>query len=63
MVAPARKVTKNSREMKLAIAYDGAKQTGRKRYELTNKVGCANFEKAQNFVKRKGGCHSPNIQY
>jgi hypothetical protein len=44
-----------SREMKVAIAYDGAKQTGKKRYELTNKVACASFESTQSFVKRKEG--------
>ena len=44
-----------SHEMKLAIAYDGARQTGKKRYELTNKVSCANFESIGEFVKRKEG--------
>lgn len=44
-----------SREMKLAIAYDGAKKTGKKRYELTNKVACANFEGAGKFQRRKEG--------
>jgi len=43
------------REMKLAIAYDGAKKTGKKRYELTNKVVCANFETAGKFQRRKEG--------
>lgn len=43
------------REMKLAIAYDGAKKTGEKRYELTNKVACANFETTGKFQKRKEG--------
>lgn len=42
-------------EMKVAIAYDGAKKTGKKRYELTNKVACANFEAAGKFQKRKEG--------
>lgn len=51
----SRKQYGSSREMKLAIAYDGAKKTGTKRYELTNKVACANFEAAQSFVKRKEG--------
>jgi hypothetical protein len=41
--------------MKLAIAYDGAKKTGKKRYELTNKVACANFETAGKFQRRKEG--------
>jgi hypothetical protein len=44
-----------SKEMKLAIAYDGAKKTGKKRYELTNKVACANFESADKFQRRKEG--------
>ena len=44
-----------SREMKLAIAYDGAKKVGKKRYELTNKVACANFEAAEKFQRRKEG--------
>ena len=43
------------REMKLAIAYDGAKKISNKRYELTNKVACANFEAAGKFRKRKEG--------
>ncbi len=43
------------REMKVAIAYDGAKKTGKKRYELTNKVAYANFEAAGKFQKRKEG--------
>ncbi len=44
-----------SKEMKLAIAYDGAEKNGKKRYRLTNKVACANFENAESFVKRKEG--------
>lgn len=44
-----------SHEMKLAIAYDGAKKKGKKHYELTNKVACANFEPAGTFAKRKEG--------
>ena len=51
----SRKVHGKTREMKMCIAYDGAKQTGQKRYELTNKVACANFEVAGKFVKRKDG--------
>jgi len=43
------------KEMKLAIAYDGAKKEGKKHYELTNKVACANFEGAEAFHKRKEG--------
>lgn len=43
-----------SKEMKLAIAYDGAEKNG-KRYKLTNKVACANFESAERFIRRKEG--------
>ncbi len=49
----SRKEHGKSKEMKLAIAYDGAKKTGKKRYELTNKVACANFEDVKKFVRRK----------
>ncbi len=42
-------------EMKLAIAYSGAKQTGKKRYELTGKVACACFENVREFIERKEG--------
>ena len=44
-----------NKEMKVAIAYDGYKKTGKKRYELTNKVACANFECIEKFVNRKEG--------
>ena len=44
-----------SKEMKLAIAYNGAEKKGKKRYELTNKVACANFESVGKFQKRKEG--------
>ncbi len=44
-----------SKEMKLAIAYDGAKETSENRYILENKVACANFETAGEFVRRKEG--------
>ena len=44
-----------SKEMKLAIAYDGAVKVGKKRWELTNKVACANFEGAARFQRRKEG--------
>ena len=44
-----------NKEMKVAIAYDGAVKKGKNRYELTNKVACANFEGVENFVKRKDG--------
>jgi hypothetical protein len=43
------------KDMKLVIAYDGAKKTGKNRYTLTNKVACANFEGVEEFVKRKDG--------
>jgi len=42
-------------EMKLAIAYDGARQVGKNRYELQNKVACANFENVAKFERRKEG--------
>jgi len=44
-----------SHEMKLAIAYDGAEKVGKKRFKLTNKVACANFETTTKFQKRKEG--------
>jgi len=44
-----------SKEMKVAIAYDGATKEGKKRYRLTGKVACANFEKSENFFRRKEG--------
>ena len=44
-----------NKEMKVAIAYDGAVKKGKNRYELTNKVACANFEGVEEFVKRKDG--------
>ena len=50
-----RKEHGESKEMKVAIAYDGAVKKGKQRYELTNKVACANFEGVDNFVKRKDG--------
>ena len=51
----SRKVHGKSREMKLCIAYDGWKRTGKKRYETTNKAACANFEISGKFAKRKEG--------
>ena len=42
-------------EMKVAIAYEGAKQTGKERFNLSGKVACANFESAAEFLKRKEG--------
>ena len=50
-----RKAHGESKEMKVAIAYDGAVKKGKDRYELTNKVACANFESVGKFVKRKDG--------
>jgi len=50
-----RKTYGRNKEMKVAIAYDGTKKTGKKRYELTNKVACANFEAVGKFQKRKEG--------
>ena len=44
-----------NKEMKVAIAYDGAKKIGKKRYRLTNKIATANFEGAKRFWKRKEG--------
>ena len=51
----ARKKYGSSKEMKLAIAYDGTIQTAKGRYNLSNKVACANFEGVNEFVKRKEG--------
>jgi len=51
----SRKDNGQSKEMKLAIAYDGAEKKGKGRYILTNKVACANFEGAEDFMKRKEG--------
>jgi len=50
-----RKKHGKSAEMKLAIAYTGAKKTGKKRYNLVGKVACANFEGIDNFFERKEG--------
>jgi len=44
-----------SKEMKLSIAYDGAEKKGKKRYCLSSKVACANFENADKFYYRKEG--------
>ena len=51
----SRKEHGERKEMKVAIAYDGAKQTGKKRYMLTNKVASAGFEGVDDFVSRKEG--------
>ncbi|MDR0491433.1 MAG: UPF0236 family protein [Oscillospiraceae bacterium] len=50
-----RKDNGERKEMKLAIAYDGAEKRGKKRYILTNKVACANFEEVEAFAKRNEG--------
>jgi len=44
-----------SKEMKMMVAYDGAKKMGKKRYELQNKVAYCGFEKADKFFERKEG--------
>ncbi len=51
----ARKKYGSSKEMKLAIAYDGATETAKGRYNLSNKVACASFEGVNEFVARKEG--------
>jgi hypothetical protein len=51
----SRKIHGSSKEMKVAIAYDGAEKTGKKRYRLTNKIATANFERAKRFRLRKEG--------
>jgi len=51
----SRKEHGKAKEMKVAIAYDGAEKVGQKRYRLTNKVAAANFESANKFVRRKEG--------
>lgn len=50
-----RKKIGKSTEMKIAIAYTGAKKTGKKRYNLVGKVACANFEGIDKFFSRKEG--------
>jgi hypothetical protein len=44
-----------SAEMKIAIAYTGAKKTGKYRYNLVEKVACAHFEGVNSFYDRKEG--------
>jgi len=51
----SRKKHGKNKEMKVAIAYDGAEKVGKNRYKLTNKVSAANFESAVDFIKRKEG--------
>ena len=50
-----RKKQGKSAEMKIAIAYTGAKKTGKKRYNLTDRVACAGFESIDSFYDRKEG--------
>ncbi len=50
-----RKKYGSSKEMKLAIAYDGATETAKGRYNLSNKAACASFEGVNEFVARKEG--------
>ena len=45
----------SSKEMKLAIAYDGWEKKGKDRHETTNKVATASFESAEQFRERKEG--------
>ena len=40
-------------EMKVAVAYEGWKRTGKDRYELVNKVACAGFEDISEFYRIK----------
>jgi hypothetical protein len=51
----SRKKHGKSREMKLSIAYDGAREIYPKRYQLTNKIACAGFLSVDEFVRRKEG--------
>jgi hypothetical protein len=50
-----KKNNNNKKEMKIAIAYKGAKQTEAKRYNLVGKVACCNFEESNKFYARKEG--------
>jgi hypothetical protein len=40
-------------EMKVAVAYEGWKRTGKDRYELVNKLACAGFEDISEFYRIK----------
>lgn len=40
-------------EMKVAVAYEGWKETSNNRFELVNKIACAGFEEASTFYKKK----------
>ena len=55
-----RKKLGKSAEMKIAIAYTGAKKSGKERYNLVGKVACAHFEGINNFYKRKEGVIAEN---
>jgi hypothetical protein len=55
-----RKKLGKSAEMKIAIAYTGAKKTGKKRYNLVGKVACANFDGISKFYDRKEGVIAEN---
>jgi hypothetical protein len=55
MQGRSRKKHGKSKELKVAIAYDGAEKCGKKRYRLTNKVATANFEGSEGFFRRKEG--------
>jgi len=51
----SRKEHGKSREMKLAIAYGGAREVSPKRHELVGKVACAGFLPVDEFMGRKEG--------
>jgi len=51
----SRKEHGERKDMKVAIAYDGAEKKGKNRYILTNKVASASFEGIDAFAKRKEG--------
>ena len=55
-----RKAHGSSKEMKIAIAYTGAKKTGKDRYNLTGKTACADFEGINQFYARKEGVIADN---
>lgn len=40
-------------EMKVAVTYEGWKESSKNRYELVNKLACAGFEEASEFYKKK----------
>lgn len=53
-----RKQYGNSKEMKVAIAYDGWQKTEKNRYNVTNKIAVASFETVEQFYQRKEGAIS-----